>query len=353
MSYSLLLDSSDKNLSVGLSKDGVFFDSISYEAWQRQSEYMITEIDAMLEKHSITKDDISAVAVGKGPGSYTGIRIAMSIAKTISYALSCPLYLISSLQLLEDASDKPSICLMNARSKRSYIGVYKGKEVIMEDKIMDNPKVLEYVNEHPDYLVCGDVSYLGLEAKEPEILANLSRMQDKEHLSEEPLGATPVYLKDNYLDSQLKVTIRKMNSADLKSVIEIENESFKHPYTEKEMLYELNENPVASLYVAMVGPDVVGFIDFMITFDSSTISQIGVKEAYRSKGIGNLLLGQMLKDCRAQEEPVEFITLEVRESNLRAQKFYKKHAFEAVTTKKSYYADGENAIYMVRSLING
>ena len=66
-----------------------------------------------------------------------------------------------------------------------------------------------------------------------------------------------------------------------------------------------------------------------------------------------MLLGQMIKDCESKEDPVEFITLEVRKSNEVAQKFYKKHKFEEITTKKSYYDDGEDALYFVRSIING
>ena len=73
----------------------------------------------------------------------------------------------------------------------------------------------------------------------------------------------------------------------------------------------------------------------------------------RGKGIGNMLIGQLLKDCRAQKEPVEYLTLEVRKSNERAKRFYKRHCFEEILTKKGYYDDGEDAVYMVRSIING
>ena len=91
-------------------------------------------------------------------------------------------------------------------------------------------------------------------------------------------------------------------------------------------------------------------IDFSITFNSATINQIGVLASHRGKGIGGLLLEQAIKDCEAQEEPVEFLTLEVRESNETAKAFYQKRGFEAITKKKGYYSDGEDAIYMLRSI---
>ena len=76
--------------------------------------------------------------MSKGPGSYTGIRIALTIAKTIVFALNIPLYLVSSLQVMK-VGDKPTICLTNARSQRSYIGVYQGQKEILSDRIMKQP----------------------------------------------------------------------------------------------------------------------------------------------------------------------------------------------------------------------
>ena len=54
----VLLDSSNTNLSVGIAKDNLLLEYISYEAWQRQSEYMIVELNKLLEKHNIQKEDI-------------------------------------------------------------------------------------------------------------------------------------------------------------------------------------------------------------------------------------------------------------------------------------------------------
>jgi len=352
MKYSLLLDSSNIELCVALAKGDELFDEISYPAWQKQSEKMIEEIDSILTRNNLTKDDIGAVVVSKGPGSYTGIRVALTIAKTVSFALDCPLYLPSSLEALKD-EDKPSICLMNARSKRSYIGVYHNDECLMEDTILDNEKVKAYIADHPDYSVCGDASYLNIESTKTSIAKNLAKLQLNRNLCVEPLGAKPIYLKDSSGDSNMKITVRKMIASDVSSVLNIENSCFgKEAYNEEQIKYDLLENPVSTMLVATVNADVVGFIDFMITFDSATISQIAVDETYRKHGVGNLLLGEMVRICKSQEEEVDNITLEVRESNAVARRFYKRHSFQEITTKKRYYSDGEDAIYMVRSIIN-
>ena len=192
----ILLDSSNTNLSVGLAKDNLLLDYISYEAWQQQSEFMIPELDKLLKKHHVEKNDIEDVIVANGPGSYTGVRIAITIAKVLATALNAKLYAVSSLRVQKDCKN-PSICLINARSGRSYIGIYKDQETILNDCIMKNDEVMNYIKKHPDYSVCGDVKYLGLQGVEtnnmPEMLNLKSCL-----ISINPLSLKPVYMKDEY-----------------------------------------------------------------------------------------------------------------------------------------------------------
>lgn len=195
--YSILIDTADKYLSVGLSKDNTIVDSISYECWQRQSEFLISELDKLMKRNNVTRNDIGAVVASKGPGSYTGIRIALTVAKVLAFALSIPLYLASSLEVLKDFN-APSICVVNARSKRSYVAVYDGETTIMADTIMDNKDLVDYIANHPEYKVCGDVSYLGLEGYQANILESLNKLMIERNLEKDVLASKPVYLKDNY-----------------------------------------------------------------------------------------------------------------------------------------------------------
>ena len=190
----ILLDSSNTNLSVGIAKDNTLLDYISYEAWQRQSEYMIVELNKLLEKHNIKKEDITDVIVAKGPGSYTGVRIAITIAKTIAVALDAKLYAVSSLRVQKDGT-VPSICLINARSNRSYVGVYQNQDVILNDCIMKNDEVMKYIEDHPDYSVCGDTKYLNIQGIESNTMKEMLDLKDSLE-SINPLSLKPVYMKD-------------------------------------------------------------------------------------------------------------------------------------------------------------
>ena len=191
----LLLDSSNTSLSVGLEKDGLLIDHISYESWQSQSEHMVPEIDNILKKNGLDRRDLDGIVSSIGPGSYTGVRIALTIAKVASLVLNVPLFTVSSLRVLKD-DDKPSICLINARSGRSYFGVYQGEEIIVSDTIKKNDEVLEYIKEHPDYSICGDARYLGFTNVDNNISKQMVSLLNVIQKEENPLASKPVYMKD-------------------------------------------------------------------------------------------------------------------------------------------------------------
>jgi len=195
MKYVILLDSSNTSLTVGLADGHQLIDSISYESWQSQSEHMIPELYNLLSKHNIEKYEIDSIIVAIGPGSYTGVRISLSIAKTIAAVLPVSLYTISSLRVLKN-KDAPSICLINARSNRSYIGVYQGSSCLLPDQIMTNEQVADYIASHPNYDVCGDTRYLKIDGIKTNIAEEMFSLQGFLHKVDNPLGVVPVYMRD-------------------------------------------------------------------------------------------------------------------------------------------------------------
>ena len=150
-----------------------------------------------------------------------------------------------------------------------------------------------------------------------------------------------------YLDTE----IRKMEENDLPMVMEIENLCFISPWTEKQFLYEMFENPFANLWVielsnASLGlKSVVGFVDYWQTFDSGTICQIAIHPELQGNKIGSELLEEVIKDAYAKK--IRTLTLEVRRTNEKATNFYKKFGFIYSHVKEGYYTDGEDALYMI------
>ena len=147
------------------------------------------------------------------------------------------------------------------------------------------------------------------------------------------------------------IQIHKSKESELQSIAMLESACFHDPWPLEQVIYESKENPVANLYSATIDDEVVGYIDFFITFDSASIARICVADEYRRNGIAKTLIEKMVEVCKKQKEPVENITLEVRESNEAAIKLYEKNGFKTITKKKMYYSDGEDAIYMVRCIL--
>lgn len=147
------------------------------------------------------------------------------------------------------------------------------------------------------------------------------------------------------------INYRLAMQEDFEQVLEIENECFKQPYSRKDLEYEFNENPVNKIIVAESEGKIIGFIDFLITFNSSTIMQVAVTNKFRGQGIATQLLSEMEHSFPKEiDDIVETITLEVRESNEAAKALYLKNGYELVVVKKNYYKDGENALYMLKRL---
>lgn len=192
----LLLDSSFKGLAVGIAESTKIKDQISYDAWQRQSELLVPEMDRLLKRNQLTRKDIADVMVTIGPGSYTGVRIALTIAKVLSFALNVPLFGVSSLRVLK-VQDDPTIVVINARSGRSYVGVYEGSKTLIQDCVMTNQEVLEYIAEHPTYRLGGDCAHLGLTCEPVNPLEEMLRLKKTIPPVHEKLGLTPIYLKDS------------------------------------------------------------------------------------------------------------------------------------------------------------
>lgn len=190
----VILDSSATYLTVGILDDTHLIDYVSYPAWQCQSEKMIPELKTLLDNNHLSVKDISGVIVGIGPGSYTGIRIALTTAKILCLSLEIPMYPVSSLQLLKEG-EKPTITLMNARSGRSYFAVYQNEKTIEVDQTMTNDKVKEYIASHPDYVVKGELGYLGMEDSVGNIAKQAVDLLPYLEKAKEPLSVKPVYMK--------------------------------------------------------------------------------------------------------------------------------------------------------------
>ena len=197
MSYSLLIDTSDKYLSVGISKNEELIYSTSFEAWQRQSEFLVVEINKALTYVNIKMNEIDTIVTGIGPGSYTGVRIALTFAKVLGSIVSVKIKTISSLAILGD-KDTSFISLINARGGRSYIGIYDKGNVVLHDTIKTNGEVLQLIEEYKKkgFEIKGDTKYLNIESTPSDIVKGLLSFSTLIDYEKDVIGLKPIYLKE-------------------------------------------------------------------------------------------------------------------------------------------------------------
>ncbi|MGI6735190.1 MAG: tRNA (adenosine(37)-N6)-threonylcarbamoyltransferase complex dimerization subunit type 1 TsaB [Bacilli bacterium] len=189
----LLLDSSSHHLSVALVKGDKILSFIDEKAFQTQSELMVQRIYELLVKEKVTPADVKRLIVAYGPGSFTGVRIAVTIAKVWAYAEDIELYAVSSLSVYRHET-KPTICVLDARRDRSFVGVYEQNNIILPDKILQNSELLELA-EREGYLISGETKHLGIEPSKYNRFENMLKSATIENRVKDIAAFKPVYLK--------------------------------------------------------------------------------------------------------------------------------------------------------------
>lgn len=155
------MDTSGKYLNLALMKGDRLLDGLHEECFRRQSERILPAIREMLAKSRISVDQVEALVVTAGPGSYTGIRIALTVAKVWARTKGIRLYKLDSLQLI--AGSVPATAVyMDARAHRGYFGVFSSGSAEMSDAVITEEEFRQYMSLHPDQEFRGDLEPFGM-----------------------------------------------------------------------------------------------------------------------------------------------------------------------------------------------
>lgn len=132
--------------------------------------------------------------------------------------------------------------------------------------------------------------------------------------------------------------LRKLEQADIDALYELEQKIFPTSYYSKTQLLQMLLEEAYLIYGVEEENILLGYVIFLNSIDCQEIMKIAVKKEHRRQGLATKLL---------EMETRRPILLEVRESNLEAQEFYKRHGFQEIYVRKQYYRDnGENAIIL-------
>jgi len=160
MSYILNLESSSTNCSVSLALNGnlIIIKEINSENYSH-SVQLHSFIKEILKKSNVLIEELSAVAISKGPGSYTGLRIGAAAAKGLCYALNIPLISVSTLLILahQIKIEKGLIVpVIDARRDEVYFGVFDPSYNVIENpapRIITSKSFKELLNNNKIYFV--------------------------------------------------------------------------------------------------------------------------------------------------------------------------------------------------------
>jgi ribosomal-protein-alanine N-acetyltransferase len=144
---------------------------------------------------------------------------------------------------------------------------------------------------------------------------------------------------------QVRVHIRWMIRRDMTEVLDIERGSFEFPWFEEDFIRCLRQRNCIGM-VAEHGERVVGFMIYELHKTRLHILNFAVAPEFRHRGVGRQMIDKLLGKLSSQRRVR--ITLEVRETNLPAQLFFKSAGFRAVTVLRSYYEDSPEDAYLMQ-----
>lgn len=156
----LAIDTSTTHSSCSVMEDNNIVGDFSINQSMSHNEILLVMVDEVLKKLNIGIEDIDLFVAVTGPGSFTGIRIGVTVVKALAMALNKPIVAVNTLEALSFGifSDKKKIPLIDARGERVYYGVYEGisNTNIVAPALLTIDELLEEFSNKGEFVFAGD-----------------------------------------------------------------------------------------------------------------------------------------------------------------------------------------------------
>lgn len=191
---SLIMDTSNQYLMVSLYKDGQCLETIQELGSKRQSENAIPYLSSLLKKYDIELLEIDEMIITRGPGSYTGERVAMTIAKTLSVIAPIQIKAISSLAAY--AGLHKCVSVIDARSQKVFVCVYENGQAQTSEELLPIDEFNQFMESYKDYTVVGQCDIVGYPLEDVDLAKNIYELAQSVESIEHVDTLVPCYLKD-------------------------------------------------------------------------------------------------------------------------------------------------------------
>lgn len=222
MDYILNIETSTKNCSVSIAKGGetIICKEIAEEGYSH-AERLHVFIEESLKEAGIAYEDLSAIAVSQGPGSYTGLRIGVSAAKGLCFALDIPLIAVDTLKVLASQATISSgliVPMIDARRMEVYSAIFNSKleqvrdvqaEIISEDSFECLQEIIYFVGDCAEKCkaILTKVNFVFLEKIKYPSANEMSALSYEKYKKSDTVDVAyfePFYLKDFLITTSKK-----------------------------------------------------------------------------------------------------------------------------------------------------
>lgn len=194
----LYIDTSSQYLYTGIVKDDHLLVETHLELGQQLSQQALPEIIKNFEKVSLRPQDVDTIIVVNGPGSFTGIRIGITIAKTMAWTLHKKIIPISGLQAMALSSENAKYYVPLIDARRGYVfgAIYDQKmDAILEDQYISYQELVSQMEQLSDIKIITNDSFdttMSVEKYHPNILRIVQFFEKSD-------GVNPHLINPNYL----------------------------------------------------------------------------------------------------------------------------------------------------------
>ena len=196
----LFIDTSTTTLTVALIKEGIVLEESTVSS-SEHSKYTMPEIEKLFKNNNVDPKSVNKIMVTNGPGSFTGIRIGITIAKVYSWSLNIPITTITSLEAMSLSSETAKYHVPAIDARRGYVfaAIYdQNNRQILKPQHIKIEDLKQEMASLDDYVVITNDEYLdedfdNIEAYNPNLLKIVNNYKDKEPIN--PHAINPDYLK--------------------------------------------------------------------------------------------------------------------------------------------------------------